>query len=274
MEISARVPTGELQRIHAFVRAIEDRASTRLVPFRWGTGVFNDDFPRSWAHNFVRLEGSLNDIEFDGLVADAERLHAGRGHSHRQVTLADEVTAERVRPGFERLGWSVNRLLLMANHREPDRSVDTSAVEEVDFETVRPLLEEFLRTAPFGDSDETVRQLVERSVVTASATDVRHFAVEVEGKVVSMCDLYSDGRTAQIEDVTTLEDYRRRGFARTTVARALHEARSEGHDLVFLVADDDDWPKELYRRLGFDVVGRSYGFIRPGRQATPGSGPR
>jgi hypothetical protein len=40
------------------------------------------------------------------------------------------------------------------------------------------------------------------------------------------------------------------------VLRAAGEARAEGADLVFLVADGDDWPKELYRKLGFDTVGR------------------
>jgi hypothetical protein len=33
-------------------------------------------------------------------------------------------------------------------------------------------------------------------------------------------------------------------------------ARDEGHDLVFLVADVEDWPRHLYARLGFDEIGR------------------
>jgi GNAT superfamily N-acetyltransferase len=271
METRAPASAVELERIHAFVRDIEDRASTRLVPFRWGTAVFNDDFPLSWAHNFVRLDRNLDGIEFDGLIAEVERLHARAGHAHRQVNLKDVAIAKRLRPDFEGLGWSVDRLLFMASHRRPDRPVDTSGVKEVDFDAVRPLLVQFLRTAPYGDSEETVRQLVERSLATASATEVRHFAVAVGGQIVSTCDLYSDGRTAQIEDVTTLENYRRRGFARATVARALQEARSQGHDLVFLVADDDDWPKELYGRLGFDPVGHSYSFTRSGHTGAAGS---
>jgi hypothetical protein len=32
---------------------------------------------------------------------------------------------------------------------------------------------------------------------------------------------------------------------------------------VFLAADEDDWPKALYRRLGFDDLGRYVKFIRP-----------
>ena len=43
--------------------------------------------------------------------------------------------------------------------------------------------------------------------------------------------------------------------------RALQEARRAGCDLAFLVADADDWPKDLYRRLGFDDLGRYVKFL-------------
>ena len=68
--------------------------------------------------------------------------------------------------------------------------------------------------------------------------------------------------TAQIEDVGTLGGYRGRGLARAVVLRALAEAGAAGCDLVFLEADEDDWPKELYRRLGFEPIGRIFAFLR------------
>jgi spore maturation protein CgeE len=87
--------------------------------------------------------------------------------------------------------------------------------------------------------------------------------VVVDGQVVAYADLYDDGRTAQIEDVATLDQHRGRGYASALVLRALDEARQSGCDLVFLVSDEDDWPKALYRRLGFDDLGRYVKFIRP-----------
>ncbi len=44
--------------------------------------------------------------------------------------------------------------------------------------------------------------------------------------------------------------------------RAADEARRAGAELVFLVADDEDWPKELYGKLGYDELGRVYEFLR------------
>ena len=37
--------------------------------------------------------------------------------------------------------------------------------------------------------------------------------------------------------------------------QALAASRAAGNDLMFLLANRDDWPKELYRKLGFDEVG-------------------
>ena len=46
------------------------------------------------------------------------------------------------------------------------------------------------------------------------------------------------------------------------VNRALEEAYAEGDELAFLIADDDDWPKEFYARLGFSPVGRLAEFTK------------
>jgi hypothetical protein len=40
-------------------------------------------------------------------------------------------------------------------------------------------------------------------------------------------------------------------------------ALAAGHELIFVVADDEDWPKDLYAKLGFDPVGKAWNFTRP-----------
>ena len=40
---------------------------------------------------------------------------------------------------------------------------------------------------------------------------------------------------------------------------------------IFIVADEADWPKELYARLGFDIIGRTWEFMR-GKGVEPGGG--
>ena len=58
----------------------------------------------------------------------------------------------------------------------------------------------------------------------------------------------------------TLERFRGRGLAKSVVARALEESQ-HAHEFTFLVASADDWPKELYRKLGFETAGSIWDFL-------------
>ena len=251
----------ELGRILAFSHVIEDGSATTLTPFRYGTAVFNSDFPHSWMNNFLRVDRARPNVQAAALAEEADRLHGEAGHSHRAIVIEEEETGTRLRAGLEERGYKTERNVIMVHRRPPDRIAETSVVEEVDFPRLRPMLEEYYRAEPYGDDEEVVRQLVERGRLTEAVVNVRHFGVSADGRVVSSSDLYTAGRTAQVEDVTTLEPYRGRGYARATVTRALEEARG---DLVFLYADEDDWPKELYRKLGFERLALTYLFTRSG----------
>ncbi len=80
------------------------------------------------------------------------------------------------------------------------------------------------------------------------------------GAPVALTKLRSRRGTAWVEDVYTAPEARRRGFARTLVTYATGLARSAGHELVFIIADDNDWPKHLYESIGFRPVGLAWGF--------------
>ncbi len=253
--------TAELDRIVAFVRAFEDRRALESVPFRYGTALFNRSLPRLWDWNTLRLE-SADGATAPDLALEADAVQGGAGLLHRKITVDDAEVAERLAPGFARIGWQTQPLVVMVHRREPDRVHDVAAVDEVGEEALRPAR----LAAAHGDSwsrdPETIRQLLIGKQLKAEATSTRWFTARVDGDPASYCELYEDDRTAQIEDVTTLPEHRGKGLASAVVLRALADARAGGHDLVFLVADADDWPQELYARLGFDRVGRFYSFLR------------
>jgi ribosomal protein S18 acetylase RimI-like enzyme len=71
-----------------------------------------------------------------------------------------------------------------------------------------------------------------------------------------MTKLRTEGNVAQIEDVYTVPEARGRGHARALVTHAVAVAKADAPELIFIMADDDDWPKELYARIGFERTGR------------------
>lgn len=97
----------------------------------------------------------------------------------------------------------------------------------------------------------------------AANPGTRRFVGLHDGEPVATTTLFTEGGTAQPEDVSTLPAHRGHGIAGATVALAAREARATGCDLVFLVCDAAGGPVALYASLGFVPVGRSWTFTRP-----------
>ena len=248
----------EAERCVAFLRDHAFRVTRTGPAGRFGTALLYEELPRVWSLNYLLAERDLGEATAEALAAEAEELLGGAGLRHRKVEVLDEVAGERLAGEFQALGWHVERDLVQPNRRPADRDMDASFVEEVDTETLAPVWAEAMRK-DFGSDDDVIRQLTEHKQVLAAA-GARFFAARVDGVLASYCDLYSDGRTAQIEAVQTLERFRNKGLARAVVSGALAASEAEGHDLTFLLADQADWPKHLYEKLGFDAVGSVYEF--------------
>jgi ribosomal protein S18 acetylase RimI-like enzyme len=251
--------TPELDRAAAFEDALLEAASERIERVPLGSAVFTDSLPVVWSLNLLRVEASGASVE--EIAAEAERLQGGAGLEHRRVAIQDETAGKNLEEGFNALGWKPDVFLFMVPRREPNRAVDTSGVVEIGREELRPIREAILGEWLGDLNGEVMRQIGESDRRFAEAGNARHFAVVVDGEPVSSTDLFSDGRTAQIEDVGTLPDHRGAGHASAVVMKALEEARAMGHEFIFLVADARDWPKEMYRRLGFDGIGEKYAFL-------------
>jgi ribosomal protein S18 acetylase RimI-like enzyme len=251
----------ELERIVAFLRKLDGLSAEREEPFRFGTAYFHSELPRVWSRNYLVADTDLDEASTELLVAESDRILGGAGLRHGKVELYDEEVGPRLEPGFRELGWEVHCDVLMVARREPDRPADLSRAEEVSIEELEPVWAEDTGREPFDA--ETVRQLVANKWVVMASRDTKLLAARVDGAIASYCELYSHGGVGQIEAVGTLEEFRNRGLARATVVSALAASREAGNDLTFLMARDDDWPKELYRKLGFDEVGREYEFVRP-----------
>jgi len=242
------------ERIRKFSRALAEAAAEQRVPSAHGVGLFNPSTPTVYDANYLRVD-ELTTAEEHAAEADLLMEHFW----HRRI--ATDAGGSQLADSLERLGWTQSTHIVMAHVREPDRLVDTSAVREV---TLDALAEPHTRVtlAETYGTVELAEQLFAAKRRIGAATPTRYFAVELEGTVAAYCELRSGGATAQIEDVNTLGAYRGRGLGRLVVQHALNQAR-QGHDLVFIEALADDWPKELYGKLGFETVDERHLFLRP-----------
>jgi ribosomal protein S18 acetylase RimI-like enzyme len=243
-------------RCVAFMREMSERSAQRSVRTEHGVVHLSPSLPRVWYRNVLSVDLGA-EATAENLAAEAEAVQGPAGLLHRRVEVDDEL-GKRLVPGFHRLGWKVEELLAMVH--AGDAVADSTDTVELGAETLAPIWAKGTRQSEHDE--ETVRQLVEAQLQRQNAVRVRYFAVLAEDSVAAYCELFSREGIGQIESVMTLQEFRGQGFGKAVISRALSESLAAGHDLTFLVADADDWPKELYRKLGFVGVGRAWDFTR------------
>jgi len=242
----------ELARAYDFL-ARGDMGGTRVDESPVGRAVYTDTLPRRLDGNYLWVDRAAVPEQ---LVAEATRLE------RRLIFVPDPELGDALAPWFKERGWRIDRHLVMAQLREPERDADLSLVREVTEPELREARQRVLVDEPWA-TPEVLDQIFAAKARIGERVTTRFFAVELDGEVVSYSDLYLDGTDAQVEDVGTVPEQRGRGYAKAVVLGAIAEARRAGAEFVCLVADAHDWPKELYRRLGFDEVGHYTKFFAP-----------
>ena len=246
------------QRAIAFIRAVDELGAEEVRPVNFGRLLINRRLNLVHDANYVCVD-QVNRATAGDLVELSERVQANLGLKHRRVNIDDQAAAEKLSGDFGALGYAAEQFLIMVHRRDADRIVDTTGVREVVWDQVRRARQREREHETWA-TPELIEQLLTRDEVIGRGIKTRYFAVLADGLVVSSCELRTKGRSAQIETVETLPEFRNRGLARAVVSAALQAA--EGSDLIFLVADKDDWPRQLYRKLGFDDVGTETRFLR------------
>jgi len=251
----------EFSRAFGLMDELDRRTAERLEPTPYGPVVVHTRLNRVHDLNFLRAE-EPRAATAEELATEAERVQGAAGIAHRRVNIRAEWQRERLEPQFVRLGWKPERFVLMVLRGSPDRAGDHEVLE-VDEPRMRPLWAEAIRAEPHGKDETLVQQILEHRRGVCAAMPTRLFAAEADGRLVAHTELYSYDGVGQVENVVTLEPYRGRGLAQALVLHAAAESRAAGDNLTFLVADADDWPQQLYERLGFETVGRYSRFLKP-----------
>jgi ribosomal protein S18 acetylase RimI-like enzyme len=234
-------------------RGLQAAVCDVVEPWAHGTIMRATRYPSYWDFNLVRVEEDPV-MSVASLAAFADEALAGLQHRRVDFDLAD--AAEPLRAGFAELGWRSERLVSM-RHESPPPPGPGVQVEEVPYDAVSDLRtawhEEDFPGVELGSYPEQAREV-------AALRRAQVLAVREGGTPVAFAELERDGSTAEITQVYVHPDHRGQGRG-TAMTRAAMEAAGDTRDL-WIVADDEDRPKELYARLGFRPVWRMTQFLR------------
>jgi ribosomal protein S18 acetylase RimI-like enzyme len=241
-------------RARAWRNAMHAAVCDTIEPWAHGTVVRASRYPTYYDFNVLRVE---EDIELDvsELAAQADRALAGL--EHRRVDFDLVAAGDSRRGAFEAAGWKAMRLLWML-HEAPGPAGDLGVlVEEADYEETDALRLSW-HLEDFADLEYEGYRIGAREV--AKAKNARVFVVREAGEPIAFTQVEWGGTSAEVNGVYVDAEHRGRGLG-TAITRAAIAAASEAEDL-WIVADDEDRPKDLYARLGFRTVWTTIEFLR------------
>ena len=239
-------------RALTFLRGVTEAGAQTREAVADGVLLRSPSEAQAYVGNQLLLDGpQLHDPR--GLIARLDELQQGLGH--RRAYIQDDEHGARLHAGLLTHGWGGGAEVVMV--LPDDVELPPATATMVDDARLRAL--ETRTNAEFGLPPDVGAQLIRIRARAAAAYGARGFvAVAPDGSDAAHATLYSDGTTAQIEDVATLVAFRGQGLATAAVVAAARAARDGGHDPVFLVADADDWPRHFYAKLGFVTLTRTW----------------
>ena len=260
---SPALPAATLHaRLTGLERRIREALATRRDALPFGEMLVTGDLPLVYDHNLVLVDAPAPAHEVIATVEDRART---AGWGHRNVETADPAIADALRAEFLAAGYREERFVTMALLRPPQAAAPVTATGAttavVDIAAQEPLARALLAEEPWAQRADVLDQFAERERRIARVVPARAVVAPADDPA-SRCLLLSDGALADIDAVATLTSHRGAGLSRAVMRRAVAEARADGAEHIMLVADDRDWPRQWYGRLGFVEVGRVTQFRR------------
>jgi GNAT superfamily N-acetyltransferase len=226
-----------------------------MRPIGPGWIVRTSSLPLVWTLNQLRI---TEPITLADAVTLAEEHQADLPYRH--VVVVDGTTDPSLEDAFGAAGWNVDREVVMALVETSHREVDTRSVIELSEAQMLALMGGWM-TEEQPERANGLDQVEEYNRREGGLWNERCFGIlDEEGAPAAISKLRVDGTTAWVEDVYTVPEARGRGYARTLVTYAAGLTRSAEHDLTFIIADDNDWPKNLYAEIGFRPLGTTQTF--------------
>ena len=218
----------------------------------------DDDLYDMYDHNqFVPLLDDPTDKELEQAIAYQHQL--GRGFLKLDTReKLDEALTERFS-----LEECCTETMLLRNKQKnieawkcnPDVIIHDSASSDV----LADLLQIDIETFASDYGEDFIRRRDARYVKKAMETQGFHYYVAyLDGKVAGSCYAYAIDGYVVMDALVVREAFRKRYVATTLMKHIASQFKEE----MFLHADADDTPKEMYRKMGFETVDELYEYLK------------
>lgn len=149
----------------------------------------------------------------------------------------------------------IKSLNIKTNNNGIINIVDKNNIEEVS---------KFLYEGSLEYGEEYSKKNTKRMIDFILDNNSYGFIIKEDNKIIGFINAYIENDICDLEDFFILDEYQRKGYGSNLFKYALDFCKNKGCNIVTLVADDLDTPKEMYKKWGLIEIEKTY-FIRRGK---------
>lgn len=237
------------------------------------TAVLSDICPDMRDSNHVRQINLPRGADPEGFISRAEELFRSKGREHCRFDLDCRTRPQCLYTALRKSGYVPHPTVVQVyrghdaegagavfsglsggqrDDRQSDFHPSASGSEEW-----RNLMREHY--AGYGQCGAFVERAVDLAIHRLAAAwgegrDYRVFLAFTgdDSDASGVCEIFRHKGVAKIERLYVRKNSRMQGIGSSMIMHAVDYALRAGDDLAYLVADSLDWPRRMYRKLGFE----------------------
>ena len=250
LNLLGKIYNTEVEYVNLFSQSYE---SNNIIRFR------DDCIPDMYTHNFIFIKNNYGIDKTEEIILTELEQRKKEGLNFLRVELNFSIDNDLL-----------NKLPIKPQITKYDYMyIDPKVCNELDGNkeciikraTSQAVLNDgievdILANEPDMGKDFANRRIYRKSeVYKQSNINLNLYVCYYEENPVGNCEfMYNDG-IAKIEDFDILKKYQRKGFGTSLIKHLLNEANEKEIDIVYLITDNEDTAKEMYKKCGFKKVG-------------------
>lgn len=224
---------------------------------------YDDRLPGMYAFNCFLVKESMDENKVVEFVLDS--LHKAKLANkeflkillHPKINVDDYLKAKFIENGFE-VKTNLYMRLGLENLNEFESNSDCvvkKARMDTDFNQVASLDIKTCVESGIPEDFANKKSVRKMAVYKSSDKNLNAYIASMGKVAVGKCELFLDNGYAKIEDFDVAHDYQRKGIGTSMLKMMVKDARELGAENIYLIADKDDTPKEMYLKFGFKIIG-------------------
>ncbi|WP_028829070.1 GNAT family N-acetyltransferase [Proteocatella sphenisci] len=223
---------------------------------------FDDELPGMYAFNCIMIKPSCKSSITELLQNEIYGLKIRKKNFlkvliHPGINIKEELKSEIASKGFE-----IRTNLYMrfnvendAVFKVNDRCTVKIADSDKEFKNISELDIESSTESGIPQDFAIEKSIRKRAMYESKENNLEAYVSYFDGCPAGKCELFIHNDYAKIEDFDVLSKYQRQGIGTTMLKSMIEDALKQGIKNIYLIADKDDTPQNMYTKLGFEIIG-------------------